>query len=136
LQIHIQRVRNVSPTMNFRIPDSRIPETEPWANREFLEWAYHERGLSPRAIAYELGVSKSHVTVHMERLGVVRPWRHRPTLRRLYVEEGLSPDEIAARDAFDCTATTVRKWLARHDLINYDPSTVSYGRLDEISACP
>lgn len=120
--------------MTHGIPKRRVPEDEPWRDREFLEWAYHEQGLSPRTIAYEIGVSKSRVTVHMERLGVVRPWRHRPTLRRLYVEEGLSPDEIAARDAFDCTATTVQKWLARHDLIDYDPDEISYGRLDTLGS--
>jgi len=119
--------------MSFRIPDSRIPETEPWRDREFLEWAILQRGLSPRTIAFELGVSKSHVTIHAERLGVVRPWRHEPTLRRLYVEQGLEVDEIAECDEFDCTPTTVEKWLARHDLIDYDPDDVTYGRLDELA---
>lgn len=120
--------------MSFRIPDSRIPETEPWRDRDFLEWAIHEQGLSARTIAFELDTEASRIRVYAEHLGVVRPWRHRPTLRRLYVEEGLSPDEIAARDAFDCTATTVRKWLARYDLIEYDPDDVTYGRLDELGS--
>jgi hypothetical protein len=115
--------------MTFRIPEERVPETEAWKDRDFLRWAYHERGLSPRTIAYELGTEVSRVTVHMERLGVLRPWRHEPTLRRLYVEEGLSADEIAARDEFDCTATTVRKYLARCGLIDED---INYGRLDTI----
>jgi len=119
--------------MSFRIPDSRIPETDPWADREFLEWAIHEQGLSARTIAFELDTEESRIRVYAERLGVVRPWRHRPTLRRLYVEEGLSPDEIAARDKFDVTPTTVEKWLARHDLIDYDPDDVTYGRLDELA---
>lgn len=118
--------------MSFRIPDSRIPDTEPWADRDFLEWAYHKRGLSPRTIAYELGVSKSHVTVHMERLGVVRPWRHEPTLRHLHVEEGLLADEIAARPEFDCSPTTVRKYLVRYGLTDENADEVSYGRLDTL----
>ena len=119
--------------MSFRIPDERIPENEPWRDREFLEWAYRERGLSPRTIAFELGVSKSRMTVHMEHLGVLRPWRHEETLRRLYVEEGLSPEEIAARDEFDCSPTTIEKWMARHDLIDDDPADVTY-RLDELGS--
>jgi DNA-binding CsgD family transcriptional regulator len=119
--------------MPFRLPDERVPETEPWRDREFLQWAYHERGLSPRTIAYELGVSKSRVTVHMERLGVLRPWRHEPTLRRLHVEEGLSADEIAARDGFDCSPTTVRKYLARYGLTDENADEVTYGRLDELA---
>ena len=118
--------------MSFRIPDERIPENDPWADAEFLSWAIHEQGLSARTIAFELGTEASRIRVYAERLGVVRPWRHEPTLRRLYVEEGLSPDEIAARDGFDCTATTVRKWLARHDLIDYDPDDVTYGRLTNL----
>jgi transposase len=118
--------------MTFRLPEERVPESEPWRDREFLWWAYHERGLSPRTIAYELGVSKSRVTVHMERLGVLRPWRREPTLRRLHVEEGLSADEIAARDGFDCTPTTIRKYLSRYGLTNEDPDDVTYGRLDEL----
>ena len=107
--------------MTFRLREERVPEDEPWRDSNFLEWAIHERGLSPRTIAYELGVSKSRVTVHAERLGVLRPWRHEDTLRRLYAEKGLSADEIAARDGFDCTATTVRKYLSRYGLTNEDP---------------
>ena len=118
--------------MSFRLPDERIPEDEPWRDPDFLEWAYHERGLSSRTIAYELGVSKSRVTVHMEHLGVLRPWRHEPTLRRLYVEEGLSADEIAARDGFDCSPTTVRKYLARYGLTDENADVITYGRLDEL----
>jgi len=120
--------------MTFRIPNKRVPKSEPWRDREFLQWAYHDEGLSPRTIAYELGVSKSRVTVYMERLGVLRPWRHRPTLRRLYVEQSLSADEIAARDKFDCSSVTVRKWLARYDLIDNDSDKISYGRLDELGS--
>ena len=51
------------------------------------------------------------------------------TLRRLYVEQGLTAPEIAACDAFDCTATTVRKYLAEYGLIDED---VDYGRLDDL----
>lgn len=32
----------------------------------------------------------------------------------------------------DCSPVTVRKWLARHDLIDTDPDDISYGRLDEL----
>jgi len=120
--------------MAFRLSDEEIPDEQPHRDRDFLQWAYHERGLSPREIAYELGVSKSRVTVHAERLGVIRPWRHEPTLRRLYVKQGLSADEIAARDEFDVTPTTVRKWLARYDLIEDDPDEITYGRLDELGS--
>jgi hypothetical protein len=120
--------------MSFRIPDERIPESEPWADAELLSWAIQKKGLSPRTVAFELGTEVSRITIHAERLGVLRPWRHRPTLRRLYVGEGLSPDEIAARDKFDCTKTTVEKWLARHDLIDYDPDEISYGRLDTLGS--
>jgi hypothetical protein len=112
-----------------RIPDKRIPEDEPWADRESLKWAYWDRGMPPRTIASELDVSKSRVTIFAERLSIIRPWRHEDTLRRLYADQGLSASEIAARDAFDCTATTVEKWLARHDLTDYDPDDVSYDRL-------
>jgi len=115
--------------MSFRLSEDEIPECEPWRDSDFLEWAYRERGLSPRTIAFELGVEVSRVTVHAERLGVLRPWRHEDTLRRLYVEKGLSADEIAARDGFDCSPTTVRKYLARYGLIDED---VGYGRLDRI----
>jgi FixJ family two-component response regulator len=59
--------------MTFRLPDERVPESEPWRDRDFLEWAIHEHGLAPRTIAYELGISNSRVTVHAERLGVLRP---------------------------------------------------------------
>ena len=118
--------------MTFRISDERVPEDKPWRDRDFLWHCYHERGLSPRTIAYELGVSKSHVTVHAERLGVIRPWRHEPTLRRLSVEEGLSADEMAARDEFDCSSTTVRKYLAEYGLIDEDPDTITYGRLEQL----
>lgn len=116
--------------MTFRLSEDDIPETEPWANREFLEWAYHERGLSPRTIAYELGVSKSHVTVHMDRLGVLKPWTHEPTLRQLYVEEGLSADDIAGRKGFDCTPATIRKYLAEYGLTEQEGAP--YGRLDRL----
>lgn len=115
--------------MPFRLSDDEIPDKQPHQDSDFLEWAIHEKGLSPRTIAFELGLNVSRVTVHAERLGVLRPWRHEPTLRRLYVEQGLSADEIAARDRFDCSPTTVRKYLARHGLIDED---VGYGRLDRI----
>ncbi|WP_436900265.1 hypothetical protein [Halovenus halobia] len=118
--------------MTFRIPDERVPEDEPWRDRDFLWHCYHERGLSPRTIAFELGVNVSRVTVHAERLGVLRPWRHEPTLRRLYLKEGLSADEIAARDEFDCSTTTVRKYLARYGLTDENADKVSYGRLDAL----
>ncbi|WP_257298371.1 hypothetical protein [Haloarchaeobius sp. FL176] len=120
--------------MPFRLSEEEIPDEQPHRNREFLKWAYHERGLSPRTIAYELGVSKSRVTVHMERLGVLRPWRHEDTLRRLHVERGLSADKIAARDEFDCSPTTVRKWLAEYGLTDDDPDDITYGRLDDLDS--
>ena len=116
--------------MSFRLSSDDIPDTEPWRNREFLWWVYHERGLSPRAIAYELGVSKTRVTVHMDRLGVLKPWTHKPTLRRLYVKESLSADEIAERKEFDCTPATVRKYLAEYGLIEQEGA--SYRRLDAL----
>ena len=91
---------------------------------------YHERGLSPRTIAYEVDVSKSRVTVHMEYLGVLRPWRHEPTLCRLYVEKGLSPEEIASRDEMDCSPVTVRRYLVEYGISGDDPDDVTYRRLD------
>jgi len=120
--------------MTFRLHDERVPESEPWKDKDFLEWAYRERGLSPRTIAFELGVETARVTVHMEHLGVLRPWRHEPTLHRLYVKQGLSADEIAARPEFDCSPVTVRKYLARYDLIDEDADDISYGRLDELGS--
>jgi len=120
--------------MTYRLSEDKIPGDKPWKDRDFLEWAIHQRGLSPRTIAFELGVSKSRVTVFAERFGVLKPYRHRPTLRHLYVEEGLSADEIAARDRFDCSPVTVRKWLARYNLIDDDPDEISYGRLDELGS--
>lgn len=118
--------------MSFRIPDERIPENEPWADREFLECAYNEPGLSSRAIGYELGVSKSHITVYLERYGIIRKHRHEPTLRRLHVKQGLSAEEIAECEGFDCTPTTVRKWLAEYGLTDESANKVSYGRLDAL----
>jgi uncharacterized protein YjcR len=41
--------------------------------------------------------------------------------------------EIADREEFDCSPVTVRKWLARHDLIDDDPDDVAY-RLDELGS--
>lgn len=120
--------------MTFRIPDERVPEDEPWRDREFLNWAIHERGLSPRTIAFELGVEVSHVTVYAERLGVLRPWRHEPTLRRLYDEKELSPEQIAARDEFEVTPTTVEKHLAEFGLSDDDPDDVDYGRLADLGS--
>ena len=120
--------------MTFRLPDDRVPEDDPWRDRDFLWWAYHERGLSPRTIAFELEVETARVTVHMERLGVLRPWRHEPTLRRLYVDVGLSATDIAARPEFDCSPTTVRKYLAGYGISDADPDEVTYGRLDELGA--
>jgi len=116
--------------MTFRLSSDNIPDTEPWRDRDFLWHCYHGRGLSPRAIAYELGVQKSRVTVHMDRLGVLKPWTHKPTLRRLHVEEGLSADEIVERKGFDCTPATVRKYLAEYGLIEQERP--SYGRLDAL----
>jgi len=49
----------------------------------------------------------------------------KPTLHRLYVEEGLSADEMAARGGFDCTPTTVRKYLSRYGL-SKNPDEVTY----------
>ncbi|WP_302080141.1 hypothetical protein [Salinibaculum rarum] len=120
--------------MPFRLSEEEIPDEQPHRNREFLKWAIHERGLSLRTIAYELGVSKSRVTVHAERLGILRPWRHEPTLRRLYVKEDLSADEIAARDEFDCSPTTVRKYLAEYGLADENADEVTYGRLDDLGS--
>ena len=36
--------------MALRLPEERVPESEPWRDREFLRWAYRERGLSLRTI--------------------------------------------------------------------------------------
>jgi hypothetical protein len=119
--------------MTFRIPAERVPETEPWDDRDFLWHCYHERGLSPRTIAFELGVETARVSVHMERLGILRPWRHEPTLRRLHVEQGLSADEIAARDEFECSPVTVRKYLAQYGLTDENADEITYGRLDELA---
>jgi uncharacterized protein YjcR len=52
----------------------------------------------------------------------------------LYAEKGLSADEIVARDEFDCSPVTIRKWLARYDLIDDDPDEITYGRLDELGS--
>lgn len=118
--------------MTFRLPEERVPESEPWRDREFLEWAIHERGLSPRTIAFELGTEVSRVTVHAERLGILRPWRHEDTLYRLYVEQGLSASEIASRDEMDCSPVTVRRYLADYGLTDEDADDVTYGRLDDL----
>jgi len=120
--------------MSFRLFEERVPESEPWRDKEFLQWAIHDKGLSPRTVAYELGVETARITAHAERLGVLFPWRHEDTLRRLHVEQGLSADEIAALDEFDCSPVTVRKWLARHDLIDDDPDEITYGRLDDLGS--
>jgi transposase len=120
--------------MSFRIPDERIPESEPWADEEFLAWAYNERGLSPRMIAYELAVSKSHITVYLERYGMTRRHRHEPTLRHLYVEEGLSAEEIAALEEFDCSPVTVKRYLAEYGISTDDPDDVTYGRLTNLGS--
>ena len=119
--------------MPFRLSEDDIPDEQPQRDSEFLEWAIHERGLSPRTIAFELGVEVSRVTVHAERLGVLRPWRHEDTLQRLYVEQGLSASEISARPEFDCSPTTVRKYLARYGLTDEDADGITYGRLDELA---
>ncbi|WP_436931471.1 hypothetical protein [Halosimplex halobium] len=87
-----------------------------------------------REIAFELGVKKSRVSVYMERLGVTRPWRHEEILRRLHVKQALLADEIAARDEMDCSSTTVRKYLAEYGLIDANPDTISYGRLDALGS--
>jgi hypothetical protein len=50
----------------------------------------------------------------------------------LYVEEDLSAAEIATQEGFDCTPTTVQKWLARYDLVESDPDKITYGRLDRL----
>lgn len=115
--------------MSSQLSDEQIPDEMPWRDEGFLWTAYHERGLTPRAIAYDLGVEKSRVTVHMDRLGVLKPWTNEDYLRHLYVEQGLSAEEIAAREECDCSPTTVRKYLNEYDLIETD---VSYGRLDAL----
>jgi DNA-binding MarR family transcriptional regulator len=69
--------------VSFRLSDEQIPDETPWRDEEFLWWAYHERDLSPRTIAYELGVEKSRVTVHMDRLGVLKPWTHKHNPRTI-----------------------------------------------------
>jgi hypothetical protein len=120
--------------MTFRLPDERVPEDEPWKNKDFLSHCYHDEGLSSRTIAFELGVEVSRVTVYAERLGIIHPHRHEPTLRRLHSEEGLSPEEISARDRFDCSPVTVRKHLARYDLIDDNPDDITYGRLDRLGS--
>ncbi len=74
------------------------------------------------------------MTGFAEQLGVLRPWQHEPTLRRLFEEEELPPEEIAARDEFDCSPVTVRRWLARYDLINDDLDQITYGRLDQLGS--
>lgn len=118
--------------MSFRLLDEQIPDETPWRDEEFLWWAYHERDLSPRTIAYELGVEKSRVTIHMDRLGVLKPWTHKPTLEQLHVQRGLSADEIAEQDGFDCTPTTVRKYLSEYDLS--DEENVYYDRFAALEA--
>jgi hypothetical protein len=120
--------------MAFRLADEEIPDEEPWRDRDFLWECYHEKGLSTREIAFELGEEPARVAVFAERLGVIRPWRHEDTLRRLHIEQGLSPEEIATRDRFDCSPITIRKHLARHDLIDKDPDEITYGRLDELGS--
>lgn len=119
--------------MPFRLSEDEIPNERPHSDRDFLEWVYRERGLSLRTIAYELGVSKIRVTIHMEFLGVLRPLRHEPTLRRLCVEEGLSADDIAFRDGFACLFVTVRKYLVRYGLTNEDSDDATYGRVNELA---
>lgn len=119
----------VVPRMSYQLSAEQIPAEIPWRDRDFLWTAYHERGLTPRAIAYNLGVETSRVTVYMDRLGVLKPWTDEDYLRRLYIEQDLSAPEIAAREECDCSPTTVRKYLSEYDLIDAD---VSYGRLDTI----
>ncbi|WP_338740769.1 hypothetical protein [Haloplanus salilacus] len=119
--------------MSFGLSEDEIPDEQPWRDKDFLSYCYNELGLSPRAIAYALGVSKSHVTVFLERHGIVRPWRHEPTLRRLFEDKGLTAEEIAALEEFDCSPVTVERYLAKYELSDDDPDDVSYGRLDELN---
>ena len=117
--------------MPYRLSEDNIPN-RPLADREFLWELYHQRGWSARTIAYELDVSKSHVTVQMDRLGVLKHWTTESVLRHLYVERGLSVDEIAARDDFNCSPVTVKRYVAEYGLSDTDPEEVTYGRLDTL----
>jgi len=118
--------------MTYRLSEDEIPDEHPHRDRELLLECYHERGLSTREIAFELGEEPARVAVFAERPGVIGPWRHELTLRRLFGEKGLSAEGIAARDEFDCSPVTVRKYLARYDLIDDDPEEFSYGRLTHL----
>jgi len=42
------------------------------------------------------------------------PWRDKSRLQRLYIEEKKSSHEVA--EELDCSASTVRDWLKRHDI--------------------
>jgi len=62
-------------------------------------------------------------------MSVKHPWRDRDKLYELYKEKEMTQGEVA--DEWDCSRTTIRKWLEKHEIEKHDHDELVADALEE-----
>lgn len=97
------------------LSENDIPD-DPLNDLDFLWECYHERDMSAKAIAFDIGEDKSSVSTSLAVHNIMKPWQDEEYLRKLFVEKSLSSKEISERKEMSCSHATIRKWLDEYDI--------------------
>jgi len=97
-----------------------VNESKPWRDEDTLRELYHEKGMTQKEVADELGCTKWCVCVWMQKHDIesdqklVEELHDRDWLYEQYVEKQKSSADIA--DELDCSGNIVLDWLDKHDI--------------------
>lgn len=97
------------------LSENDIPD-DPLNDFEFLWECYHERDMSAKAIAFDIGEEESSVKTVLAVRNITKPWQDEEYLQELYIEEGLSAKEISQREEMACSHATIWKWLDEYGI--------------------
>jgi len=97
------------------LSENDIPD-DPLNDFDFLWECYHEKDMSAKAIAFDIGEDKSSVSTALAVRNITKPWTNEQYLRELFVEHDLSSKEISERSEMTCSHATIRKWLDEYNI--------------------
>lgn len=107
---------------------TKIPETDPYKDKEWLSYQYNVLGKTQKQIANEIGCGRRTIGDWLDKHGIEKksrseaickglggePYREKSWLKEQYIEREKSGSEIA--EMCDTQAKTIWNWLDKHNI--------------------